>query len=182
LPLRLIISHYTLLKPFFSLASNIIATVAGIVLSFPFTPKGILYMVGSIINTFMLWLYDKVADVTEKTFPATSEWTGDRDSDLPGELVVSNMPQLKLIARFVWKTMQRVTSQAKVLEKNVETRAKGYGVPVDEYKTKVTDVANEAIAKGQNAFEKLRTQAQQGGKVAQKKGEWSSVQLDTTRG
>ena len=67
--------------------------------------------------------------------------------------------------------MQAVTSRAKVLEKNVETRAKGYGVPVDEYKTKVTDIASGVIEKGQNAYENLQAKAQHGEKRVQKKGE-----------
>jgi len=73
------------MKPLLSIVSNIIATVATIVLSFPFTPKGLLYMAGSIIHSFVLWMYDRVAGVAQKRFPASPEWQGSADTNLPGE-------------------------------------------------------------------------------------------------
>lgn len=69
--------------------------------------------------------------------------------------------------------MQAVTSRAMILESNVERRAKGYGIPVDQYKSRVTDIASEVIEKGQNAIENIQYKAQGATQQAQKKAKES---------
>jgi len=73
------------LKPFFSIVANVIATVAAIVLANPATPKGLFFMIGSVINSFALWFYDKVADIAQTDFKVPQEWQDTSDSNLPGE-------------------------------------------------------------------------------------------------
>jgi len=72
--------------------------------------------------------------------------------------------------------MQAVTARARILESTVEKRAKDYGVPVDEYKSKITDIASDVIEKGQNAVENLqaktRSTVEQGEKKVSETGEY----------
>jgi len=76
-------SPYQLVKPFLGFVSNIIATVAGIVLAFPFTPKGLIYMTTALINTVFAWFYDKYADIKERSFPTDPIWANGHDANLP---------------------------------------------------------------------------------------------------
>lgn len=76
-------SPYHLVKPFLGFVSNVIATVAGIVLAFPFTPKGLIYMATALINTVFAWFYDKYADIKERSFPENPAWAGGQDANLP---------------------------------------------------------------------------------------------------
>jgi hypothetical protein len=40
-------------------------------------------MVSALINTFWLWVYDKVADVKETSFPNNPAWASGPGSELP---------------------------------------------------------------------------------------------------
>lgn len=73
-------SPYSMVKPFLGFVSNIIATVAAIVLSFPFTPKGLVYMTVALVNSVFIWFYDKYADVKERGFEENPVWAQGQSS------------------------------------------------------------------------------------------------------
>lgn len=118
-------------------------------------------MVTALINTVFAWLYDKYADIKERSFPTDPVWANGHDSNLPE--CVEDCDMNDADDSFMSRTMSTVATTARTLEQGIESRVKQLGVPVDDLKDKAFDLANEAIAKGQQVIHHVHGEAQKAG-------------------
>lgn len=69
---------------------------------------------------------------------------------------------------FMSKTISSVAITARNLEQGLESQAKKLGIPVDDYKDKAFDLANDAIARGQQVIQQIQGEAQKAGQEVEK--------------